>query len=670
MNVVVMLLRKLALFALAMSVLTFSSCMQHHPKGSEKLKGVQDEQFERLVAEARASNDEHLLPVIDSLEAAGELSSARADFLRGISYEQAEHTLVAEQYYAKLYENQDPEGEGWDLYLEVATRLASTRMIMSDQKGALEVATEAYDRAEKAGELTDRQRVGLLWSIAACQGQLCMEEAEQTSLRVYEMLENQVGGADLEGLLAWTYVMFQIELIQQDYAAAEEYLDKAADLLEQLPQPKDSLMLRQYTGEVAMGRVRLLDSLGQEEEAYAFYRQSLPLLLTPESMSEAADYLLGNEKFSEAADMYDKIDKILPSDNRESVMNLDNIAGNIIPRLQANLGAGRKDAVVALARRIAEHFIPAVEEERENDAAELAIIFDTKGKELRIAEQEAKLSKQRLWGAVIGFGLILLFLILFTIHRQRAARRLADMKAAKERIESELRVARDIQMSMVPSRFPERDGLDLYAEMTPAKEVGGDLYDFFVQGDKLYFCVGDVSGKGVPASLFMSQAVRLFRTFAGEGVMPADIACRMNAALSENNEQCMFVTMFMGLLSLDTGHLDYCNCGHNPPILDAQFLAMQHINPPLGLWENEVYVGETIDDIRGRQLLVYTDGLNEAENGKQEILGNDRLLELTAGMQSLSARQVIEGLCEAVAQHRAGADPNDDLTLMCLKLIK
>ena len=91
MNVVVMLLRKLALFALAMSVLTFSSCMQHHPKGSEKLQGVQDEQFERLVAEARASNDEHLLPVIDSLEAAGELSSARADFLRGISYEQAEH---------------------------------------------------------------------------------------------------------------------------------------------------------------------------------------------------------------------------------------------------------------------------------------------------------------------------------------------------------------------------------------------------------------------------------------------------------------------------------------------------------------------------------------------------------------------------------------------------
>ena len=208
----------------------------------------------------------------------------------------------------------------------------------------------------------------------------------------------------------------------------------------------------------------------------------------------------------------------------------------------------------------------------------------------------------------------------------------------------------------------------MYADMNPAKEVGGDLYGYIMQDDRLYFCVGDVSGKGVPASLFMAQSARLFRTLAAEGMMPADIAVRMNNELTEGNDKGMFVTMFMGLLHLDTGRLDYCNCGHNAPVIDGQFLKMEYDNQPLGLWEDDPFYGEHIDDVRGRQLLIYTDGLNEAENARQELLGNKRLLELMADAKSLDSHQVIDMLKEAVEQHRAGAEPNDDLTLMCLKL--
>ena len=182
----------------------------------------------------------------------------------------------------------------------------------------------------------------------------------------------------------------------------------------------------------------------------------------------------------------------------------------------------------------------------------------------------------------------------------------------------------------------------------------------------LYFCVGDVSGKGVPASLFMAQSARLFRTLAAEGMMPADIAVRMNNELAENNDQGMFVTMFMGLLHLDTGRLDYCNCGHNPPVIDGQFLKMQYDNQPLGLWEDDPFEGESIADIRGKQLLVYTDGLNEAENKQMELLGNKRLLELMADTQDLDSHQVIDMLKSAVEQHRNGAEPNDDLTMLAI----
>ena len=250
---------------------------------------------------------------------------------------------------------------------------------------------------------------------------------------------------------------------------------------------------------------------------------------------------------------------------------------------------------------------------------------------------------------------------------------LKETTAMKASIENELKVASDIQMSMVPRifpAFPNRKDIDLYASMTPAKEVGGDLYDFFVQDERLYFCVGDVSGKGVPASLFMAITRNMFRIIAQQGLTPAEIAERINVSLAKDNDRGMFVTMFIGLLHLDTGRLDFCNCGHNPPVIDGQFLEMQNTNTPLGLWEDDPFYGESIDDIRGRQMLIYTDGLNEAENQEKELLGNKRLLELMADTDSLDSRQVIDMLREAVEQHRAGADPNDDLTLMCLKLIK
>ena len=161
---------------------------------------------------------------------------------------------------------------------------------------------------------------------------------------------------------------------------------------------------------------------------------------------------------------------------------------------------------------------------KKDNAAKLATIYDTKGKEQQIAEQEAELSQNRWIGTLVALVLLTTFFVVYTWHRRKSQKRLAaahqqletahaelqtaynqleETTAAKERIESELRIARDIQMSMVPGVFPERDGLDMFASMTPAKEVGGDLYGYVLEGDRLYFCVGDVSGKGVPASLFI-----------------------------------------------------------------------------------------------------------------------------------------------------------------------
>ena len=251
---------------------------------------------------------------------------------------------------------------------------------------------------------------------------------------------------------------------------------------------------------------------------------------------------------------------------------------------------------------------------------------------------------------------------------------LEETTAAKERIESDLRIARNIQMSMVPSQFPERDDLDLFASMTPAKEVGGDLYGYLLLGDLLYFCLGDVSGKGVPASLFMAQATRLFRTLAAQRMQPAEIATHINDALSgDDNEQGMFVTMFIGLVDLTTGHLNFCNAGHNPPVLigdgKTEFLEMIP-NLPIGLMPEFDYEGEEIADISNQPLFVYTDGLNEAENREQVQFSDERLLEILETTPFESSKQTIELLASEVEKHRDGADPNDDLTMLCVKVIR
>ena len=628
--------------------------------------------FDRLVGTAYTYPDDRTLEIVDSLLAIGEVTEPMADFARGIVNDSQRHSVLAERFYTKSYEALDSERDGWYLFLTVASRLAQMRMTMGDYKGSLEVSTKSMRQAEEAGELTDDFKSTFLWSIAICQNSLNLDESEETCRQVLELMRKNAREEGMEASV--NEVIFMFVLLQQQMAdgnleRADSLLNRTEELLRLCDIPGNKDIVEEYRLRLKESRISILDMQGKTAQANALFEETLPQFESwPDGLSWAASYLLDKKRYAEAADLYKRVDQLLPDDDRSSVMNLQNIGYTLIPRLMANLGADRKTEVYDIAERISYNYFDALDNDRNDKAAELATIYDTQGKEMQIAHQQAELSRQRLWGALAAFGLITLFFIVYTINRRRAARRLAEVKAAKERIESELRIARDIQMSMVPGIFPRRDGLDMYAEMIPAKEVGGDLYGYVLRGNDLYFCVGDVSGKGVPASLFMAQSARLFRTLATEGMMPSDIAVRMNRELAENNERGMFVTMFIGMIHLDTGRLDYCNCGHNAPVLDGSFLHMKYDNAALGLWEDDPFEGETVEDIRGRRLLVYTDGLNEAENPRQELFGNNRLLQLTAEFHGLGSHEVIDRIKAAVERHRNGAEPNDDLTLMCLYL--
>jgi sigma-B regulation protein RsbU (phosphoserine phosphatase) len=251
---------------------------------------------------------------------------------------------------------------------------------------------------------------------------------------------------------------------------------------------------------------------------------------------------------------------------------------------------------------------------------------------------------------------------------------LKSTTANKERIESELRIARGIQMGMIPKifpPFPERDDLSLAAKLLPAKEVGGDLYDFFIEDEKLYFIIGDVSGKGIPASLVMAVTCRLFRSVASHLDKPEEIIASLNDSLADGNESNMFCTAFLGVLDLKTGYLRYCNAGHNAPLIigtDGRVRPMNVVpNLPLGLFENFPYEGQALQLDKQMMLYLFTDGVNEAENNIKELFGDLRLVTLLRNNTTLEPSDIIEATFAEVKSHSDGAEQSDDITVMCIK---
>lgn len=246
------------------------------------------------------------------------------------------------------------------------------------------------------------------------------------------------------------------------------------------------------------------------------------------------------------------------------------------------------------------------------------------------------------------------------------------------RIESELDLANNIQAHMLPSifpPFPNREEVDLYASMNPAKEVGGDFYDFFMLDDKnVAFVIADVSGKGVPAALFMVIAKTLIKNEANMGSTPAEVFTKVNHMLCEGNDDGMFVTAWMGVLDTETGLLTYVNAGHNPPLIKQQNGEFTYLKSKPG------FVLAGMDGLRykqfelemqpGDELLLYTDGVTEAENGNKELYGNDRLQNYMNEHDCENLKETLTGLKADIDLFAGEEEQFDDITMLLMRYTK
>lgn len=247
--------------------------------------------------------------------------------------------------------------------------------------------------------------------------------------------------------------------------------------------------------------------------------------------------------------------------------------------------------------------------------------------------------------------------------------------AQKATMESELNIAHNIQMSMLPKTFPpypERTDIDIYGMLKPAKAVGGDLFDFYISDEKLFFCIGDVSGKGVPAALVMSVARSLFRNISAHTTAPEAIVHTLNNALADGNDTGMFVTLFIGVLDLKTGVMHYCNGGHNAPLIIGREVTLLpcESNVVTGIIPNWEFIAQETTLAHGSTILLFTDGLNEAENAEQAQFGDERICTEAQTMiarQTTSPNEIISHIEQAVHQFVGNAEQSDDLTMLAIR---
>lgn len=280
--------------------------------------------------------------------------------------------------------------------------------------------------------------------------------------------------------------------------------------------------------------------------------------------------------------------------------------------------------------------------------------------------------------AIIGIFSMAFMLLCFMFM----FRRLKIITESKAGIERDLEIASKIQMGMLPKlypAFPDREELDVYGFLKPAKTVGGDLYDYFIRDEKLFFCIGDVSGKGVPASLFMAVIRALFRNVSMHTDNPAKILEALNVALSQGNTHNMFCTMFMGVLDLKTGHLDFSNAGHNAPIIRRLacnedgvnvYFTKPKPNLALGVLEDFTYAKEEASLLPGEAIFLYTDGVTEAENAQQQLFGDDATLAALSHARHhhvRSAKDFVSFVYEEIKAYVGDTEQSDDITMVVVE---
>lgn len=679
---------QLWIIATVLCMVACSKASRDEVKGSEA---------DKLIQKAyTAKNYSRLVGLADSLQQEGGLSEAEAYYWQGYASDRMMQHRMAEFFWKASMAAVDnsSEAEDVDVYARSASRLTNVLCTRGEYDGALKVAVPAAERLEQLHCDTTSDYTNLLIYIGCCQSRygLSEESAKENFERAYKMhlsnIDQHHDDESFKNAIAGVINIAYNWNETSHYQDALIWIDRFGKLVSQYEQRIDaseSYVDKQWA-RYNIYHAIALEGLNRKDEASTVYEdfRKTQYCHTPEGQILSNDYLVKAGRWAEAADSYASLDALLGAYHAD--YSLETLQEFVVKKYYVNMMAGRRDSAVAVSLRISESLDSAIAQSHRIEADELEVI---RNKEEQKAAQQAEMSRQKQRYGLLALGLLIFALLVFAFFRYRSRHRLtkahAELNTAygqlehetteRVRMESEQRIANEIQMSMIPREFPQHEDVDVYATLTPAQSVGGNFYDSFIRDEKLFFCIGDVSGTGVPASVAMALTKAQFRTVSALDNQPNGIVAALNRSLTGIGGTAPLVTLFAGVLDLPTGRLHYCNAGHHAPLLVGSGIGLLPVddNAPLGQdADRDFTVQHTLID-PGTVIFLYTDGLVKAENQEHEQFSQRRMMR--DALQALhgldpNPRPFIERMTAALGRFIGDTPQGDDLTMMAIRYHK
>ena len=616
---------------------------------NDEEKKNQINEADRLIeASQKNKNYNELMTVVDSLESIGKISPTKACYWRGYACDKMKRQRLAEYYWKASIDaaNESTDEDEMIYYAKSASRLANMLSVRGDYEEGLNISIPVANKLESLDCDSTSDYLNILIYIGCCQ----------------EGLGTSDGNAD--GFTkAYQRHMENIETYHNDPDADADYIDR---------------QLARFDIYNAMS----LQGLGKADEAAKAYEKFLTTKFsnTPRGRIDANDYLTAAHRWDEAAENYNSLDAMIGETPKN--YSLDNIEKLVLKKYSTNLQAGRRDSAIKVAMDISNSLGQAIAKSRKMEKEEQAVIVQNVEKMTELQAQ----SHRRLQIVVsVAIAFVILCLIGFVIIRHRMATQMQaaydDLKydydrleadtIVKEREASELRISQNIQRVIAPSQLPKHKFFDIASSTTAGLMEGRGVLDYCMRGDKLYFCIGEATVEGVKASLLTTVVKAQFRTAAAFEEKPERIMAAINNAIAKDEEKGSAIRLFIGVLDINTGVLNFCNANHDAPLMVSNELHHLPVeqNIAVGEQRNWEYEPQEIQMLPGTMIFLNTEGLIKVKNKEHRIFNEKRMLGSALQAMKLDPRPkpFIENMLDAVNRFAGDYEQRDDISLLAIR---
>lgn len=659
---------------------------------NEDEKKSQISEADKLIeATQKNKNYNELIKVVDSLEANSIITPTKACYWRGYACDKMKRQRLAEYYWKASLDaaKESTDEDEMVYYAKSASRLANMLSVRGDYEEGLNIAIPVANKLESLECDSTSDYLNILIYIGCCQEGLGTADgnaegftkAYQRHMENIENYHNDVVYKDgITGIINIAYDYIWAKKWQEALVWTARFGQVLSEY-EQRPDADADYIDRQLARHDIYQAIAL-EGLHKSEEAANAYEKFLTTQFskTPKGRIDANDYLTAAHRWDEAAENYNSLDAMMG----ETVKNysLENIENLVLEKYKTNLLAGRRDSAMKIAMEISNSLGQAMAKSRKIEKEEQAVIVKNVA---QITELQAQKNRKYQILIVVGFVFLILCMTAFVVIRHRMAKRMEaefeNLKYDYDRLEadtivqereaSELRIAQNIQKMIVPTQLPQHKFFDIWSSTTTGLMEGGGVLDYALRNNKLFFCIGEATVEGIKASLLTAIVKAQFRTAIAFEDKPDRIIASINNAIANEGEKGLGIRLFVGVLDIGSGALQFCNANHDAPLLVSNELHHLPVEQNINIGEKPNYQFEAQEMLMlpGTMIFLNSDGLIKVKNSVHRVFNEKRMLGCALQAMKLDPRPkpFIENMLDAVNRFAGDFEQRDDIAMLAIR---